>query len=178
MAKRNYLAPKSETQESVTLILLRCNIEITKLLYLRHCPLKRLLFDAEGLVGGDKWRFSGAWKIFSFNTIKTFLQIFFDSRYKKDYVSTSSKVLGRKSANAGSVEEPQLVNCWTLLGMHQKGDILYRGVNGWQLIRKGSAGQVLTTSSTDEPVWTDAAEGGGGGVNVDEIYALMMSLMD
>lgn len=72
-------------------------------------------------------------------------------------VSATSRVLGRKTAGAGAIEELTLSEIMDFIGSATSGDILYRGASAWARLAKGSDGQVLTLAS-GLPSW---AAGGG-----------------
>ena len=81
-------------------------------------------------------------------------------KLKYDEVSATSRILGRKTAGAGAIEELTLSEVLDFIGSAAEGDILYRGASAWARLGKGSDGQVLTLAS-GLPSW--AAAGGGGG---------------
>ena len=81
---------------------------------------------------------------------------------KTDNVSATSRVLGRKTAGSGVIEELTLSEIMDFIGSAAEGDILYRGASAWARLGKGSDGQVLTLAS-GLPSWA-AASGGGASV--------------
>ena len=84
-------------------------------------------------------------------------------KLKYDEVSATSRILGRKTAGAGAIEELTLSEVMDFIGSAAEGDILYRGASAWARLGKGSDGQVLTLAS-GLPSW--AAAGGGEKTNV------------
>ena len=84
-------------------------------------------------------------------------------KLKYDEVSATSRVLGRKTAGAGAIEELTLSEILDFIGSAAAGDILYRGASAWARLGKGSDGQVLTLAS-GLPSW--AAAGGGGSTTI------------
>jgi len=69
-------------------------------------------------------------------------------------VSTTARVLGRKSAGGGDSEECTLSDILDFVGSAAQGDILYRGASGWVRLAAGTSGQVLKTQgSSANPVW-------------------------
>lgn len=79
-------------------------------------------------------------------------------KLKYDEVSATSRILGRKTAGAGAIEELTLSEIMDFIGSAAEGDILYRGASAWARLGKGSDGQVLTLAS-GLPSWA-AASGG------------------
>lgn len=78
-------------------------------------------------------------------------------------VSTTSRILGRRSAGAGSIEEMTLSETLDLIGSAAQGDILYRGAAGWARLGAGSSGQVLRTNGTGaDPSWATVSASPGG----------------
>jgi hypothetical protein len=73
---------------------------------------------------------------------------------KMQNVSTTSRVLGRKTAAAGNVEEVTLSELLDFVGSAAQGDILYRGSTGWTRLPAGTDGQFLKTQGTSaNPIW-------------------------
>ena len=87
-------------------------------------------------------------------------------KLKYDEVSATSRILGRKTAGAGAIEELTLSEIMDFIGSAAEGDILYRGASAWARLGKGSDGQILTLAS-GLPSW--AAAGGGGATMVNTI---------
>jgi hypothetical protein len=81
---------------------------------------------------------------------------------KMQNVSATSRVLGRKTAGAGSTEECTLSDVLDFVGSAASGDILYRSAS-WTRLPKGTDGQVLTLAA-GLPSW--AAGGGGSSGNM------------
>lgn len=70
-------------------------------------------------------------------------------------VSATSRILGRKSAGAGSTEEMTLSELLDFVGSAAQGDILYRGASGWVRLPAGTANQVLRTGGAGaNPSWS------------------------
>jgi hypothetical protein len=75
-------------------------------------------------------------------------------------VSATSRILGRKTAAAGVIEECTLSEILDFIGSAAQGDILYRGAAGWARLGAGNVGQVLKTQGAGaNPIW-DTATGG------------------
>jgi hypothetical protein len=75
---------------------------------------------------------------------------------KMQDVSSTSRVLGRKTAGAGDPEELTLSELLDFIGSAAQGDILYRSASGWARLAAGTSGQVLKTQGAGaNPVWTD-----------------------
>ncbi len=73
-------------------------------------------------------------------------------------VSATARVLGRKTAGAGTVEECTLSQVLDLLGSAAQGHVLYRGASGWVYLAAGTNGYVLTTHGTGaDPAWAAPA---------------------
>lgn len=69
-------------------------------------------------------------------------------------VAATSRLLGRKSANAGPVEECTLSEALDFVGSAARGDLLYRGATGWTRLAAGTAGMFLYTGGpTGDPYW-------------------------
>lgn len=69
-------------------------------------------------------------------------------------VSTTSRVLGRKTAGVGDVEEVTLSELLDFVGSAAQGDILYRGASGWARLAAGVTGQLLRTGgAAANPSW-------------------------
>lgn len=84
---------------------------------------------------------------------------------KTDNISVTSRILGRKAAGAGAIEELTLSEVLEFIGSAAAGDILYRGVSAWARLPKGTDGQVLTLAS-GLPSWAAA----GGGTTLKAVY--------
>jgi hypothetical protein len=75
-------------------------------------------------------------------------------------VSNSSRVLGRKTAGSGSVEELSGSDVLDFVGS-TRGSVLYRGVSGWSNLTPGNAGFVLTSQGPgSDPVYQALPKGG------------------
>lgn len=71
-------------------------------------------------------------------------------------VSATSRVLGRKTAGVGSVEELTLDEVLDFIGSATQGDILYRGASAWARLPAGVDGQFLRTNGAGaNPSWQD-----------------------
>jgi hypothetical protein len=79
---------------------------------------------------------------------------------KMQNISATARVLGRKTAGAGSTEECTLSQILDFVGSAADGDILYRSGGSWTRLPIGSSTNVLTVTA-GLPVWA-AASGGGG----------------
>jgi hypothetical protein len=73
---------------------------------------------------------------------------------KMQNVSATSRILGRKTAAAGSTEECTLSDVLDFVGSAAQGDILYRGASTWTRLAAGSSGAFLQTQGTGaNPQW-------------------------
>lgn len=78
-------------------------------------------------------------------------------------ISATVRILGRKTAGAGSIEECTLSQILDFLGSAAQGDILFRGSAGWQYLAPGTSGNVLQTNGAGaDPSWVPGGGGGGG----------------
>ncbi len=78
-------------------------------------------------------------------------------------ISATSRVLGRKTAGAGSTEELQATDVLDFIGS-TRGMVLYRGASGWSVLATGTSGYVLSTNGAGaDPSWIAQTGGGGGG---------------
>lgn len=76
-------------------------------------------------------------------------------------VSATARVLGRRTAGAGDVEECTLSQVLDFVGSAAQGDILYRGASSWTRLGAGTNRQRLVTrGSAANPEW------GGGMVTI------------
>lgn len=76
-------------------------------------------------------------------------------------VSASSRILGRKTSGAGTIEELTLSEILDFIGSAARGDILYRGASGWARLPAGTSGQFLKTNGSGaDPAWATPASGG------------------
>lgn len=79
-------------------------------------------------------------------------------------VSATSRVLGRKTAGAGSTEELTFSEVLDFVGSAAQGDILYRGSTGWARLAAGTNGQYLQTQgAAANPQWATVVAGGTPG---------------
>lgn len=77
-------------------------------------------------------------------------------------VSATSRILGRKTAGAGSTEECTLSEILDFVGSAAQGDILFRGASGWTRLGAGTNGHYLQTQGAGaNPQWAAAAGGSG-----------------
>jgi len=89
-------------------------------------------------------------------------------------LSATSRILGRKTAGAGSVEECTLSEVLDFVGSAAQGDILYRGASGWTRLAAGTSGQFLKTQGAGaNPTW--AAAGGGEAFPVGSVFIAVVS---
>lgn len=73
---------------------------------------------------------------------------------KMQNVSATSRVLGRKAAGAGNIEELTLSELLDFIGSAAQGDILYRGASAWARLGAGTNGQYLKTQGASaNPAW-------------------------
>lgn len=69
-------------------------------------------------------------------------------------ISTTSRVLGRKTAGAGVIEELTVEDILAFIAGSTQGDILVHGASGWQRLAAGTAGYVLQTNGpASNPSW-------------------------
>ncbi|MEM8813415.1 MAG: hypothetical protein AAGF59_12415 [Pseudomonadota bacterium] len=69
-------------------------------------------------------------------------------------VSTTERILARKSAASGPVEEASVSEVLDFLGSTAQGDIVFRGAMGWVNLGPGTAGQFLRTNGASaDPEW-------------------------
>lgn len=86
--------------------------------------------------------------------------------YPKIQDVQNKRLLGRNTAAAGDVEEVTLTQLLDWIGTAAQGDILFRGVSGWQRLAAGTAGNALTTNGAGaDPSWASA-----GGLGVGQTY--------
>lgn len=75
-------------------------------------------------------------------------------------VSATSRIAGRKTAGAGTVEECTLSEILDFIGSVAQGDVLYRGAATWARLAAGTSGYFLQTQGVGaNPQWA-AASGG------------------
>lgn len=71
-------------------------------------------------------------------------------------VSASPRILGRKTAGAGVIEECTLSEVLDFIGSAAQGDILYRGASAWARLGAGTNLQFLQTQGTSaNPQWAN-----------------------
>lgn len=74
---------------------------------------------------------------------------------KMQDVSATSRILARKTAGAGDVEEATLSEVLDFIGSAARGDILYRGAASWEKLAAGTSGKFLQTKgSSADPIWS------------------------
>ncbi|MBI2921502.1 MAG: hypothetical protein HYY18_10510 [Planctomycetes bacterium] len=89
-------------------------------------------------------------------------------------LSATSRVLGRKTAGAGIVEECTLSEVLDFIGSAAQGDILYRGASGWARLAAGTSGQFLKTQgAAANPAW--ATVSGGEAFPVGSVFTAVVS---
>lgn len=67
---------------------------------------------------------------------------------KLQNVSASGRILGRKTAAAGDVEECTLSEVLDFVGSATRGDILFRGASAWSRLAAGTSGHYLRTNGS------------------------------
>lgn len=88
---------------------------------------------------------------------------------KMQNISTTSRVLGRKTAAAGDTEEVTLSELLDFVGSAAQGDILYRDLTTWTRLPAGTNGHFLKTLGAGaNPLWASAT--GSGSVATDAIW--------
>lgn len=76
---------------------------------------------------------------------------------KMQDLSTTARVIGRKSAGAGDPQELTLSDVLDMVGSAAEGDILFRGAAGWVRLPKGAARQVLRQNAgLTAPAWEES----------------------
>jgi hypothetical protein len=79
-------------------------------------------------------------------------------------ISATKRILGRKTAGAGIVEECTLSEVLDFITSAAQGDILYRGAASWARLPAGASGKFLKTLGAGaDPMWDTAGGGAGGG---------------
>lgn len=77
---------------------------------------------------------------------------------KMQNVSATSRVIGRKTAGAGDLEELTLSEVLDFIGSAAQGDILYRGAASWARLGAGTSGQFLQTQGAGaNPQWASVS---------------------
>lgn len=91
------------------------------------------------------------------NTVTTAKIVNSNVTYAKiQNVSATSRVLGRKTAGVGSIEELTLNDILEFIGSAAQGDILYRDAASWARLPAGISGQFLRTNGAGaNPSWQD-----------------------
>jgi hypothetical protein len=75
-------------------------------------------------------------------------------------VSASDAILGRKSPGSGFFEELTISDALDFIGTTARGDIIYRGVDGWERLPAGTSGQFLRTlGANSNPQWASVTNG-------------------
>lgn len=81
-----------------------------------------------------------------------------DRSSKGQTLSATSRILGRKSAGAGVVEECTLSEILDFISSAAQGDILYRDSSAWARLGAGTSGQFLKTQgAAANPVWANGS---------------------
>ena len=76
-------------------------------------------------------------------------------------ISSSSRILGRKTSGAGDPEEVTLSELLDFIGSAAQGDILYRGASSWARLPAGTNGHFLKAQGAGaDPAWAAPAVGG------------------
>lgn len=87
-------------------------------------------------------------------------------------VSATSRLMGRRTAGAGSMEEMTLSQVLDLIGSAAQGDILSRGAASWQRLGAGTTGQFLKSQGAGaDLIWGTPAGSGdfvGPGSSTDK----------
>lgn len=77
-------------------------------------------------------------------------------------IGTSQRLLGRKAAGPGTIEELTLTDALDLAGAASQGSLLYRDASTWQSLGPGTLGQALITQGAGQnPHWATPASTGG-----------------
>jgi len=80
---------------------------------------------------------------------------------KMQDVTSTSRVIGRKTAGSGDPEECTLSEVLDFIGSAAQGDILYRGASSWARLGAGTDGQYLKTQGAGaNPTWGTVSSGG------------------
>lgn len=75
---------------------------------------------------------------------------------KMQDVSATARILARKTAGAGNVEEATISEIIDFIGSAARGDILYRNATIWTRLAAGTSGQLLKTFGAGaDPNWVD-----------------------
>lgn len=78
-------------------------------------------------------------------------------------VSATSRVLGRKTAGSGAVEECTLSEVLDFIGSAAQGDILIRGASAWARLPADTSGRILQTNGAGvDPGWVTPASASVG----------------
>lgn len=98
---------------------------------------------------------------------------------KMQNVSATSRILGRKTAAAGDVEECTLSEILDFIGSAAQGDILYRGAAGWARLAAGTSGHFLQTQGTGaNPQWAAGSGGASTTQTGETISGLIVTPLD
>ncbi len=101
---------------------------------------------------------------------------------KMQNVSATSRILGRKTALAGDVEEMTLSETLDFIGSAAEGDILIREAGGWARLPKGSNGDLLElsaglpswqTPSSPTIITTDITDSGSAGRSTVQLPTML-----
>lgn len=78
-------------------------------------------------------------------------------------VSTTQRIIGRKSVGAGAAEECTLTEVLDFVGTVAQGDLLYRGASSWQRLPAGNPGDSLQSQGAGaNPQWGAGGTSGFG----------------
>jgi hypothetical protein len=79
-------------------------------------------------------------------------------------VSATARILSRRTAGAGVIEESTISQILNFLAGAAQGDIIYRNATDWVVLPAGTAGQYLQTAGAGaDPAWADVSGGGDTG---------------
>jgi len=85
-------------------------------------------------------------------------------------VSATARILSRKTAGAGVVEEATLSEILDFITSAAQGDILFRGAALWERLGAGTSGHFLKTQgAAADPVWAATAAPGASEVYVADL---------
>lgn len=102
------------------------------------------------LTGGDVTSSAGSGNLSIANDSVTYPKI--------QNVSAPSRILGRKTAGPGDIEELTLSELLDFIGSSAQGDILIRGASGWERLAAGTAGYHLKTGGAGaNPSWDETS---------------------
>lgn len=139
------------------------------------------LTAGNGLSGGGTL---AADRTFTVNVDDTGIEINSDTLRLKDggvtyakaqNISATKRILGRKTAAAGVIEECTLSEILDFITSAAQGDILYRDSSAWARLGAGTSGQFLKTQgAVANPTWADVSA--GGSLSGQQSLAIMTAL--